>query len=156
MQRKENISTTLRTLWALLSCSILGLGCAAASETPAPKVVKVEQKEVQKSAEADTVTLEARKVCEDAAREKIKRARGVSYCYEKELPRNPNLAGEVVALLKIDAAGKLSALSISNSTLDNDNVQNCILKKMKRVTFASCPEGGALELTYPWAFKSGR
>ena len=156
MLRQENILLRPAVLVSALGFGMLFLGCASAPQKPAAKAVEQDDKVVEASPEAPLANLEARKACEDRAREKLKRARGVSYCYEKELPGNPNLAGDVVALVEIDAAGKQTALSLGESSLDNENVQNCILKKIKRVKFAPCAEGGAIELTYPWSFKSGR
>ena len=76
------------------------------------------------------------------------------YCYEKELPRNPNLSGKVTTAFVIGATGAVKSVTIPESTMGNANVEQCLVRVVKRLRFPPCP-GGVAQVTYPWIFKSG-
>lgn len=76
------------------------------------------------------------------------------YCYEKELNRNPNLAGKVTTRMEISATGAVSWVRVAQSTLANANVEKCLVRVMQRMRFPPCKGGGTAEITYPWIFKS--
>ena len=76
------------------------------------------------------------------------------YCYEKELTRNPNLAGKVTAEFVIGPTGSVMQSNIQSTTLHNSNVETCLLRSVNRMTFPACQGGGNAYVTYPWIFKS--
>jgi hypothetical protein len=76
------------------------------------------------------------------------------YCYEKELTRNPNLAGKVTTAFVIGAAGAVQSVNISESTMGSPEVESCLSRVVQRLTFPPCVGGGVAEVTYPWIFKS--
>ena len=76
------------------------------------------------------------------------------YCYEKELPRNPNLAGKVTTTFTIGSTGSVMRTGISESTIGNANVESCLERIIKRLKFPPCRGGGTADVSYPWIFKS--
>lgn len=76
------------------------------------------------------------------------------YCYEKELPRNPNLAGKVTTSFVIGPTGSVIQSKIESSTLQSSNVETCLLRSLQRMKFPACQGGGNAYVTYPWIFKS--
>ncbi|MBJ81193.1 MAG: hypothetical protein CMH60_07755 [Myxococcales bacterium] len=79
----------------------------------------------------------------------------IRYCYEKELPRNPNLEGKIACQFVIGPTGSVISARIGESTMGDANVENCIMKVVKRLKFPPCAGGGTVDVTYPWIFKSG-
>ncbi len=76
---------------------------------------------------------------------------GIKYCYEKELKNNPNLAGKVVVNFTIGADGSVTNYRVDNSTLNNTNVEQCILRMVRRWKFPA-PAGGSVNVSYPFIF----
>jgi hypothetical protein len=77
------------------------------------------------------------------------------YCYEKELPRNPNLSGKITTAWVIGPTGGVLSTRIAETTMANANVEQCLLRVIKRLKFPPCAGGGTADVTYPWIFKSG-
>src|SRR5690606_38778135 len=51
----------------------------------------------------------------------------VRYCYERHLSANPNLQGKVAIKFTIGSVGAVVDQSIGTTTLNNANVEGCIL-----------------------------
>lgn len=77
------------------------------------------------------------------------------YCYEKELTRDPNLAGKVTTFFIIGSTGSVTKSSIAQSTMNDSAVEACLLRVIERLKFPPCAGGGTAEVTYPWLFSSG-
>ncbi|MBD3288448.1 TonB family protein [candidate division KSB1 bacterium] len=56
----------------------------------------------------------------------------IQYCYQRELKRNPNLKGKVVVRFTISPSGRVKAVSIVSSTLNNARVERCIISRIRR------------------------
>ena len=91
----------------------------------------------------------------DAIAEVIKRNLGqIRYCYERQLSSNPDLYGKVLVKFVIGADGLLAQQKIDNSTLKNDMVEGCILRRMGGWKFP-LPKGGTMvRVSYPFLFKA--
>ena len=76
------------------------------------------------------------------------------YCYEKELTRNPNLAGKVTAEFVIGPTGSVMQSKIQSTTLQNSNVEKCLLRSVSKMKFPACQGGGNAYVTYPWIFQT--
>jgi hypothetical protein len=59
-------------------------------------------------------------------------SQAIQYCYERELKRNPELKGKVVVRFAILANGATSQVTIVSSSLQNENVERCILSRISR------------------------
>lgn len=75
----------------------------------------------------------------------------IKFCYNKELGKNPELKGKVEVEFIIGSDGKVKKYKISSSTMKNDAVESCILKKIRRFRFPK-PEKGEVSVVYPFVF----
>ena len=64
----------------------------------------------------------------------------VRACYEVGLRKRPGLAGTVATRFEIGPSGRLNYSKVSRSTLDNSQVEDCIVRNMKEWQFPR-PEG---------------
>ena len=53
----------------------------------------------------------------------------------------------------IDADGSVRETSVSESTLSNNRVEQCILEEVKRWRFEPLRAGGEITLHFPWIFR---
>ncbi len=74
------------------------------------------------------------------------------YCYEKELPDQPDLAGTVVIKIVIAADGSVSSAKVNSATLDNEVVQMCLAGRFMRFQFPEVPAGGIVIASVPLTF----
>lgn len=78
----------------------------------------------------------------------------IRYCYERQLPSNPDLYGKVQVQFTIGGSGEVTTQSIGITTLKSAMVEGCILRRIAGWKFPS-PKGGTLvKVTYPFLFKS--
>lgn len=82
------------------------------------------------------------------------RSAGIKFCYEKELQRNPSLAGKVVLNWMINIQGKVSRAYVVSSTLKSPKVENCLLRQVRRWRFTK-PDGGQCSVNFPFVFQGG-
>ncbi len=94
--------------------------------------------------------------CKEADIQRVVNARrsGISYCYEKELARNPELGGKVTLNWRIGLDGKVMKVIVESSTLGNKDVEGCMIRNVERWTFPK-PEGGMCQIKYPFVFNPG-
>ena len=76
------------------------------------------------------------------------------YCYEKELNRKRDLAGKIKVQFTIDGRGRVIAAMVSETTMKNSTVENCLVRKVKRWTFPAPKGGGLVNVNYPFLFKA--
>lgn len=94
--------------------------------------------------------------CKEADIQRVVAARqsGITYCYEKELAADPELNGKVTLQWRIGIDGKVMKVLIENSTLNNKNVEGCMMRNVERWIFPK-PEGGVCQIRYPFVFNAG-
>lgn len=90
----------------------------------------------------------------DISRVVSARASGINYCYEKELARDPELAGKISVQWRIGVDGKVMKVIIENSSLNNKEVEGCMVRQIERWSFPK-PEGGMCQIRYPFVFNPG-
>jgi hypothetical protein len=73
-------------------------------------------------------------------------------CYERELRRNPTLAGRVVARFVIATNGRITQSEIVQNTLGNDDVGNCIKTAMRSWSTPFRPSEDA-QVEFPFVFQ---
>jgi Ca-activated chloride channel homolog len=61
-------------------------------------------------------------------------------CYQKALEKKPNIQGEATFRLVIDSKGQVTKVSLVSSKLKDKNLEQCIIQKIKELTFPA-PEG---------------
>ncbi len=80
----------------------------------------------------------------------------VRACYELGLRKRPGLAGVVATKFEIGATGRLNYSKVARSTLGNSQVEDCIVRNMRRWQFPQ-PEGGVkVKVSYPFLLRPVR
>ena len=82
------------------------------------------------------------------------RQRGIQFCYEKELARNPTLSGKVTMSWIIGLDGKAARVQKASSSLNNAAVEGCMKRNISRWRFPK-PEGGMCKIRFPFVFNAG-
>ncbi len=81
--------------------------------------------------------------------------RQLVHCYEQELQRDPTLSGRVVMTWVVAANGSVVSANVSETTLNNLAVENCLAARIQRWVFPE-PEGGSIvRVNYPFSFHRG-
>jgi len=80
---------------------------------------------------------------------------GIRYCYQRELQKNPKLAGKVVQRFAIAKDGSVAAAYTKASSLANKTAESCIEGRIKRIRFPAPSGGGLVVVNYPFLFSSG-
>jgi len=65
---------------------------------------------------------------------------GMERCYQKALEKKPNIQGEATFQLVIDSSGRVTKVDLVSSKLNDRNLEQCIIQKVKELTFPT-PEG---------------
>ncbi len=78
----------------------------------------------------------------------------IRHCYEKQLQKNPKLAGTVKVKFVIAGTGSVMSATISSSDLNNSAVEQCMTQKIRRWTFPEPTGGGIVNVNYPFKFSS--
>ncbi|KIG16627.1 hypothetical protein DB30_04246 [Enhygromyxa salina] len=74
----------------------------------------------------------------------------VSSCYNAGLAKNPSLAGRVVVDFVVDGQGLVSTAKVSDTTLGDATVGQCIAQAVKRWKFPKPRGGGLVTVSYPF------
>lgn len=77
----------------------------------------------------------------------------VRACYERQLLKDPGLAGKVVLEWTISTSGLVVQAKTKTSTLNNATVESCILSSLKTWHFPSA-RGGLVIVSYPFLFNA--
>lgn len=75
-------------------------------------------------------------------------------CYQDESQKNNSLNGRVVVFFLINDQGKVKSSKIISTTLNNKDVEDCLIKTLNAMTFKPTPLGTIAEITYPFVFVS--
>ncbi len=74
------------------------------------------------------------------------------YCYERELSKDPNLYGKITTTFTIAGNGRVSEANVIQSTMHNANVEECVLRVVRRIRFPAPKGSGEVIVTYPFMF----
>jgi TonB family protein len=77
-------------------------------------------------------------------------------CYERELKRNPTLAGKVTVQFTIEQQGNVSGVKVVDNTTGEAAVGTCVANAVQRFRFSPGPEGGSVSFSYPFVFAPQR
>jgi len=78
----------------------------------------------------------------------------ISMSYEKELKKNPQLAGKITVKFTIEEDGSVSNVEIVETTMNSPDLESDIVRKIKRWTFEALSAGsGSTVVTYPFVFQ---
>lgn len=73
-------------------------------------------------------------------------------CYERELRRNPSLAGKVTVQFTIEQSGSVTRANATENTTNDAAVAACVVGTVARFRFNPGPEGGSVVFSYPFVF----
>ncbi len=76
----------------------------------------------------------------------------IKFCYQRELQKNPELAGKVSIKFTIAKDGTVSSASAPTNTMKNAAVDACIIERFKQMQFPEPKGGGIVIVTYPFIF----
>lgn len=83
----------------------------------------------------------------------LRRAKNrIKHCYDKEVAKDPNLAGKVVPQWVISGTGKVGSAKAAQNTMGNKAVGSCVVRVIKGLTFPKPRGGGQVLVTYPYVF----
>ena len=111
------------------------------------------KKKSKRAAKVKIASGSARGFCSksDIKRNIRRRAGAIRYCYEKQLSRNPKLAGKITARWTIGMDGRVQG---PVSAFGLGAVSGCVASKIKKIRFKP-PEGGVCVVQWPLVFSSG-
>lgn len=78
----------------------------------------------------------------------------VRFCYEQQLNTRPDLEGRVVINWIISPTGAVQRATVANSTLRDQQVEQCIAQAVRRWTFPAPDGGGVVGVNYPFRLQS--
>ncbi len=78
----------------------------------------------------------------------------IYWCYEKELNKNPALAGKIVINFVISSTGNVSLSKLERSTMNAPAVESCVADQIKKIKFPEPKGGGIVVVNYPFIFKN--
>ena len=90
-----------------------------------------------------------RKVIKDVIREHHREVRA---CYEVEMVKQPDLAGQVLSQFTISAGGDVVAVVLRDSTLGNPTVEECVRRRLLSWKFPKPQGGGNVDVVYAFNF----
>jgi hypothetical protein len=76
----------------------------------------------------------------------------IRYCYQRELTKDPELAGKLVVKFVIAKDGTVSSATTKASTLGNESVERCVNERFMRFAFDAPKGGGIVIVSYPFIF----
>ena len=76
----------------------------------------------------------------------------IKSCYNEELPENPTLEGEIKIGFDINENGKVENVTIVSSTMDNQDLEACVIELIGKIAFAPPEGGGTVHVVYPFKF----
>lgn len=79
----------------------------------------------------------------------------IRYCYQRELQKDPSLAGKLVIKFTIAKDGSVSSASPKSSTLGSKAVDSCVVSRFYKMQFPEPKGGGIVIVSYPFIFSPG-
>lgn len=97
------------------------------------------------------------KVAPEEIRSKIKEnVSSFQDCYTEGLKNNPKLGGKVVLDWDVDEKGLVKRVAVKLTTMKSDKVENCMVDKLRAITFSPAPAGQVINVTYPFKFSADK
>lgn len=79
--------------------------------------------------------------------------RRFKYCYERELIKNQQLQGKIHVWFQIEANGRVYKSKVSRTTMNNDRVEQCLVRRVRVMRFPAPKGGGIVVVNYPFIFR---
>ena len=78
----------------------------------------------------------------------------LQWCFEKELQKNSKLSGKVVVFWQIDPPGSVATSRIKSSTISSPDVEDCLVRQVRKWTFPTAENGQTTKVFYPFVFSA--
>ncbi len=78
----------------------------------------------------------------------------VTGCYQLRVNELPELEGKITVAIVIEGDGRVSSAQIKSATLEDPQMQSCLLARIRNWQFPENPAKAACLIDYPWIFKS--
>jgi TonB family protein len=149
-------------LTALSACGLLLLSSAAWAEappsTPTPAQPTMSTRTATKALVSTSTTTSVGRVA-GLRKEEIgavirRNLPRFKYCYEKRLDDHWTLSGKVVVSFAIAPSGSVTTASVAETSMNDLEVEACVVKVMRSLKFPKPRNGGVVVVTYPFVFQS--
>lgn len=80
----------------------------------------------------------------------------IKYCYEKQLRQNAKLQGKIELKWVINGAGYVQTVAVRQTTMNNEQVEGCLMRRVRRFKFPQPRGGGIVVVRYPFLFSQVR
>jgi hypothetical protein len=77
----------------------------------------------------------------------------IRFCYEGELQQHAGLSGRIGSTWVIGLDGAVTGAAVTENTMDNRNVESCLLRVIGRMRFPA-PDGRSVVVAYPFSFRA--
>lgn len=74
--------------------------------------------------------------------------RQLSFCYENQLGRQPQLRGYIAFELKLEPSGKVARVRVTADEIGSPVVKKCMVAQLGRLTFPESEEGAIIEIGF--------
>ncbi len=81
-----------------------------------------------------------------------KRKSSFKVCYKKALDKDPKAKGDVRVGFTISPTGRVSTVRVIESTLKNPDVEDCVVRVIRRVQFPPLESKQRVSVEYPMVF----
>jgi outer membrane biosynthesis protein TonB len=78
--------------------------------------------------------------------------RAIAYCYERTLVKKPDANGKIAVTFTISKEGNVSSAEAKEDTIGDGVMQQCVVSRVKMMTFPAPKGGGIVIVTYPFMF----
>jgi TonB family protein len=79
----------------------------------------------------------------------------IRHCYQRQLSRDPSLAGKVTVRFIIGKTGQVQKATVKSSSLGSAAVESCIAERFLRFRFPPPKGNGIVIVSYPFLFSPG-
>ena len=148
----DNRRSSMRLLFIITTFSLCMIACASTRQRPSGQdhqtdltMGDTDSKSIKTKHQNDSSNQKIRKIIDD--QKSIFKA-----CFETQRTIQPDLEGSVTTQLIISRSGRILSVKITNSSMNNTNVKECVLHHMKRLQFPKLNGGNAITITYPLYF----
>lgn len=130
-----------------------GLGIRGAGDGTDLGDVDTGSEETGTGADVDTGEPAVGDFCDTSNIQSVVESRrgAIQHCYERQLQTNPELAGNVTVNWRVELDGSTSNVMIAESTLNDQDVEACVVRNIERMMFDE-PDGGMCDVNYPFVF----
>ncbi|MCK6526707.1 TonB family protein [Myxococcota bacterium] len=80
----------------------------------------------------------------------------IKACYDEQLKGNPDLEGKVVVFWVIRGSGKVGEVRVQENTTGNKDMEECIIRRIRRWEFNPTEDEQDAEVTYPFIFSASK